>query len=70
VDVFRDLQAAVFADLGDAWIEADDEFDLNADAGVGFQDGDSSFRLNVARKVDDRPGRGDVLVSARIQRMF
>lgn len=70
IDVFRDLQAAVFTDIGDAWIEAGDEFDLKADAGLGLQDGDSSFRLNVAKKVDSRPGKGDVLVSARIQRMF
>ncbi|MFN8178482.1 MAG: BamA/TamA family outer membrane protein [bacterium] len=69
-DIFRDFQAAVFTDLGDAWVESAENFDLKVDAGVGFQDGDSSFRVNVARKMDGRPGRGDVLVSARIRRMF
>ena len=70
IDVFRDLQAAVFTDLGDAWVEADDEFDFKADAGLGLQDGDSSFRVNIAKKIDDRPGKNDIFVSARIQRMF
>jgi outer membrane translocation and assembly module TamA len=69
-DVFRDLQLALFTDLGDAWVDDAGEFDLKADVGVGIQDSDSNFRLNIATKVDDRPGDDDVIVSARIRRMF
>ena len=70
VEIFRDFQVAVFADLGDAWVEDAADFDLKADAGIGFQDSDANFRLNVARKVDDRDGDDGLFVSARINRMF
>jgi outer membrane protein assembly factor BamA len=69
VNVFDDLQAVVFADVGDAWIEDTESADLHTDAGIGFQDSDSSFRINVAKKLDRESDEG-VFVSARIQRMF
>ncbi len=69
-DVFRDFQIALFTDLGDSWVEEIGEFDLKTDVGVGVQDGDSNIRLNIATKLDDRPGDDDVIVSARIRRMF
>ena len=69
VDVFDDLQAAVFADVGDAWIEETEVADLHTDVGIGLQDSDSSVRINVAKKLDRESGEG-VFVSARIQRMF
>jgi hypothetical protein len=69
VDVFRDFQAAVFGDVGDAWVDAAEKADLSTDAGIGFQDADSNFRLNVAKKMDARDG-DDLYLSARIRRMF
>ena len=53
--------------------ELDDQPDgvsVKTDAGVGFQDADSNFRLNVAKKIDGRPDDDGIFVSARIQRMF
>jgi outer membrane protein assembly factor BamA len=70
LDVLRDLQIAVFTDVGDAWVEKDAEFDLKVDAGVGIQDADSNFRLNVAKKMDGRDGKDELFVTARIHRMF
>ena len=70
VEIWDDFQAVVFGDLGDAWVEATDEFDLKTDAGIGFQDSEASFRINVAKKIDDRDGDDGVFVSARINRMF
>jgi Omp85 superfamily domain/Glycogen recognition site of AMP-activated protein kinase len=70
VGVFDDFQAVVFTDVGDAWVEAADTFHLKTDAGVGVQDSDASFRINVAKKVDGREGDEGVLVSVRINRMF
>jgi hypothetical protein len=68
VDLGREHELAVFADVGDAWVDADEEMDLHTDAGVGFGDQDGSFRVNVAKKLD-RDDDG-VMVSARIHRMF
>jgi hypothetical protein len=70
VEVFRNLLVATFVDVGDAWVADGGEMDLKTDAGVGFQDSDSNFRLNVAKKVDGRPDDDGIFVSARIQRMF
>ncbi len=70
MDLFKDFQAAVFTDVGDAWVEKDAEFDLKVDAGIGFQDADSNFRINIARKMDRRDAADDLFVSARIHRMF
>ena len=70
VNVLRDLQIAVFTDVGDAWVEEDAEFDAKVDAGIGIQDSDSNFRLNVARKMDGRDGKDDLFVTARIHRIF
>lgn len=70
VEVFRNLLVATFVDVGDAWVSRGGEMDLKADAGVGFQDSDSNFRLNVAKKIDGRPDDDGIFVSARIQRMF
>jgi outer membrane protein insertion porin family len=68
VDVSDDIQIALFCDVGDAWIAAERDPELHTDAGVGFQDADGDFRLNVAKKLD----RDDdsVFVTARIRRMF
>ncbi|NNE43943.1 MAG: BamA/TamA family outer membrane protein, partial [Gemmatimonadetes bacterium] len=70
VEVFKDFQAVAFVDLGDSWIDGARNADLKTDAGIGFQDSDASFRLNVAKKVDGRPDDDGIFVSARIQRMF
>ncbi|MBZ0269909.1 BamA/TamA family outer membrane protein, partial [bacterium] len=70
VEIFDDLQAVVFTDLGDAWVEADAEFDLKTDAGIGFQDADGSIRVNLAKKMDNREGDDGLFVSVRINRMF
>lgn len=70
VEIFRDFQVVVFTDLGDAWVEDTADFDLKVDAGIGFQDSDANFRVNLARKVDDRDGDDGLFVSARINRMF
>jgi hypothetical protein len=70
VEVFREFQAVAFVDIGDAWIDATAEPALKTDAGIGFQDSDSSFRLNVAKKLDGRGDEDGIFVSARIQRMF
>jgi hemolysin activation/secretion protein len=69
VEIFEDFQAVVFADVGDAWVAATEDLDLHTDAGIGFQDSDASFRLNLARKLD-RDAEGGVFISARINRMF
>jgi outer membrane protein assembly factor BamA len=69
VEVFHDFQAAIFADVGDAWVEEGEDFDLNTDAGIGFQDSDSSFRINFAKKMD-RGAEDDIFISVRIRRMF
>jgi outer membrane protein assembly factor BamA len=70
IEVFRNLLVATFVDVGDAWVSAGGDMDLKTDAGVGFQDSDSNFRLNIAKKIDGRPDDDGVFVSARIQRMF
>jgi hypothetical protein len=70
VEVLRNLLVATFVDVGDAWVSDEGDMDLKADAGVGLQDSDSSFRLNVAKKIDGRPDDDGIFVSARIQRMF
>jgi outer membrane protein assembly factor BamA len=70
VEIFPELQAVAFVDVGDAWIESATDLDLKTDAGVGIQDSDSSFRVNLAKKVDGRDDPEGFIVSARIQRMF
>jgi hypothetical protein len=71
VEIFRDFQAVAFVDVGDAWERGAADMDLKTDAGIGFQDADSSFRLNFARKMDGRDDGDDgIVVSARIKRMF
>jgi outer membrane protein assembly factor BamA len=70
MDVLRDLQLALFTDLGDSWADESGSFDLKTDAGIGIQDGDGDLRLDIARKMDGRPGGNDVTVSARLRRMF
>ena len=68
VDVWSEHQLAVFADVGDAWIDAETEMKLHTDAGVGFVDPDGSFRLDFAKKLDRKDD--GIAVSARIERMF
>ena len=68
VEVVRHFQAAVFADIGDAWASQSADPDIHTDAGIGFQDSESTFRVNLATKLDR--GGGDLFVSARIRRMF
>lgn len=68
VQIFRDFQAAFFADVGDAWASSLRDPDIRTDAGIGFQDSDSSFRINFAKKM--KPSDGEIFVSARIRRMF
>jgi len=68
VEIFRHFQAAVFADVGDAWSSHHRDPDIRTDAGIGFQDSESSFRLNLARKMDRNDD--EIFVSARIRRMF
>ncbi len=70
VEIFDDFQAVVFSDLGDAWVERDTTFDLKTDAGIGFQDSEGSFRVNIAKKIDGRSGDDGVFLSTRINRMF
>lgn len=71
VEVLRNLLVATFVDVGDAWVTGDDEMDLKTDVGVGFQDSDSSFRLNVAKKIAGaRRDEDGIFISGRIQRMF
>jgi len=69
VEIFEDFQAAVFVDVGDAYVADDADLDLHWDAGIGLQDSDGSFRLNVAKKLD-RGSPRDLFVSARLERMF
>ena len=69
VEVLRDLQVVVFADVGDAWIDDTGKMKLKTDAGIGLQDSDASFRINLARQMDRERG-GGVTLSGRIQRMF
>jgi outer membrane protein assembly factor BamA len=68
VEIFRDFQAAVFADIGDAWNSQETDADIHTDAGIGFQDSESSFRVNLAKKMDRDDD--EIFVSARIRRMF
>lgn len=68
VEIFRDFQAAVFADVGDAWSSRNEDPEMHTDAGIGFQDSESSFRVNVAKKIDRNDD--EIFVSARIRRMF
>ncbi|HMB71875.1 MAG TPA: BamA/TamA family outer membrane protein, partial [bacterium] len=70
IEVFRNLLVATFVDVGDAWVSADGDLDVKTDAGIGFQDSDSNFRLNIAKKIDGRPDDDGLFVSARIRRMF
>jgi outer membrane protein insertion porin family len=69
VEVYDDLQVAVFTDVGDAWVADDRDASLHTDAGIGIQDSDGSFRLNLAKKIDREDDEG-FFVSARIRRMF
>ncbi len=68
VEIFHDFQAAVFADIGDAWNSQQTDPDIHTDAGIGFQDSESSFRVNFAKKMDRDDD--EIFVSARIRRMF
>jgi hypothetical protein len=68
VEVIRHFQVAVFTDIGDAWVDESADLDIHTDAGIGFQDSESTFRLNIATKLDRDVG--GVFVSARIRRMF
>ncbi|HET9887758.1 MAG TPA: BamA/TamA family outer membrane protein, partial [bacterium] len=68
VEVVRHFQAAVFADIGDAWASQSADPDIHTDAGIGFQDSESTFRVNVATKMDR--DSDDIFVSCRIRRMF
>jgi hypothetical protein len=68
VEIFDNVQVAVFADVGDAWVEADRDIDVKVDGGIGLQDADANLRLNLAKKLDGRDGA--VIFSGRLQRMF
>ncbi len=68
VEIFRKFQAAVFADVGDAWSARTEDPEIHTDAGIGFQDSESSFRINFAKKMDRNDD--EIFVSARIRRMF
>jgi outer membrane protein assembly factor BamA len=48
-----DLQALVFADAGDAWVDAERDYDLRSNVGVGFQESGGGFRVMVAKRLDD-----------------
>lgn len=65
-----DLQLVLLFDTGMAWQDRDqalDLADLASSAGVGIQFDEDSFRINIVKPLD---GDGDVMVQARLNRMF
>jgi len=68
--VDHDLQLVLLFDSGMAWEDRDTAMDLGdlvSSAGVGIQFDEDTLRINVVKPLD---GDGDVMVQARLNRMF